>query len=392
MGIGNKIAGLVLLSILGSCQSARVGKQVNTKFTFDGYIKFEALVNDSIKGKFIYDTGASGLLLDSAFVSDKQKLIREIDTARIGGAGNRGYRKIKMIRNSLNISLGLHHVSFDSIPILNLEAVSNEKIAGLVGNNFINGGVLHISNTNLTLRIDTLANSEKYETCIPFEFERERIFIRPKVQLKGGTIIEPRLMIDLGCTDIMILNTPYYNKIRGHISDVIDYTILDAGVSGNSDGGEFRANQIQFAGYLIPQPVVSFSKDLHGAHSNTYYDGLIGNELMSRFDYAIDFKNEKLYLKSRRGYQRPFKSTVSGIYAIKDGDFAIVKCAYRQFAPYIDGLNIGDTIVSINNQPISKLSQKVFDRKFGKDNEELRIEFKKNGISRYVKYRKGQKI
>jgi len=370
----------------------RVGKREDVKFSFDGYIKFEALINDSIKGKFMYDTGASYLILDSTFISGRQKLLRNVDTARIGGAGNRGYHTVKMIRNPLVLSLGDHRVSFDSIPILNLEAINGEEIAGLIGNNFLKGSVLHINNTRSTLRIDTLIDATSYDIAIPFEFDKERIFIHPKIQLTGGGVLEPRLMVDLGCADIVILNTPYYNKIRSSISEAIDYSILDAGVSGNSEGGEFRAQQIQLASYSIPQPVISFSKDVYGALSNTYYDGLIGNELMSRFDYAIDFKHNKLYLKSRKDTHKPFQSTITGVYAVKDGDVAIVKCAYKQFAPFKSGLNIGDTIVSIDSKPIRKFSQKAFDKKFKKDRVDLLIGFKKDGLLKTVRYMKGQKI
>jgi hypothetical protein len=199
-------------------------------------------------------------------------------------------------------------------------------------------------------------------------------------------------MIDLGCVDMVILNTPYFNKNKLNISNIIDYSVLDFGVSGNSEGGEFRANQLILGNNEISNPVLSFSKDTAGALANSKYDGLLGNGLLDKFNYAIDYKNHLLYLNNNKRTTQQYKTTVSGLYVIKQNNIGIVKCIYKQFEPFKQGINIGDTIVKINNQSISSYTQKDIDDMLNSENKNIIIQVKKYNKLKTITYNAEKKI
>lgn len=387
-----RLFSILLIFLVVSCQNEKTANNNFVKYHYDGNIKIEAFINDSIKGLFIFDTGADGLYLDSSFVSENKSIVKSTDTAIIGGAGNSGNIKIIIINNSLEVSIGKQKMSFDTIPILKLERVNNQKIAGIIGNDFIKKGVLFINNSDTTLAIDTVVDSKKYQTGIPLEFSKGRFYLKVRIILSNGKILEPRLKLDLGCTDAIILNTPFFNKIKSNIPTFIDYAILDGGVSGNTEGGEFRAQQLKLGIKSVDLPIISFSKDTAGALASLKSDGLLGNGFLDRYNYAIDFKHNILYLNSTGKINKPYKSTVSGLYVVKQNDIAIVKCIYKQFEPFKQGVNIGDTIIKINSKDVSGLTQKQIDDILNAENKSIEIVTKHEDKLKHIKYKTEKKI
>lgn len=387
-----RLFSILLIFIVVSCQNEKTANNIFVKYHYDGNIKIEASINDSIKGLFIFDTGADGLYLDSSFVSENKSIVKSTDTAIIGGAGNSGNIKIIIINNSLSVSIGKQKMSFDTIPILKLERINNQKIAGIIGNDFIKKGVLFINNNDTTLAIDTVVDSKKYQTGIPLEFSKGRFYLKVRIILSNGKTLEPRLKLDLGCTDAIILNTPYFNKIKSNIPTFVDYAILDGGVSGNTEGGEFRAQQLKLGIKSVDLPIISFSKDTAGALASLKSDGLLGNGLLDRYNYAIDYKHNVLYLNSIGKINKPYKSTVSGLYVVRQNDIAIVKCIYEQFEPFKQGVNIGDTIIKINNKDVSGLTQKQIDDILNTENKSIEIVTKHEDKLKTIKYKTEKKI
>ena len=366
---------LFLIVIFGfiSFLSFSKGKK-EVPFQNDGYIYVEALLNDTIRGRFVFDTGASNLVLDSTFVSKHSSIIQnKLDTARMGGAGNSQAQQVLVINNPIKISLSSNNHTFSFAPILELTKLNGENIAGIIGNKFIGEKLLFINNENSTLKIDTTIDKGNYPISIPFEKEKNRIFVKTEIQLKNGKTIVPKLMIDLGSLDAITLNTPFYEIHKTEIENPYFYSMLHDGVSGKSDGGEFRATKLIFAKNEFLLPIISFSIDTLGAFSNTYYDGLLGNEIMKKFNYAIDYQNNILYLKRNKNFSNPFVSTLSGFYLEKKENIGIVKSLYYQSEAYKKGLRLNDVVTKLNNKAIADLSQKEIDTIISNKNNKLLI-------------------
>ena len=177
---------LFLIVIFGfiSFLSFSKGKK-EVPFQNDGYIYVEALLNDTIRGRFVFDTGASNLVLDSTFVSKHSSIIQnKLDTARMGGAGNSQAQQVLVINNPIKISLSSNNHTFSFAPILELTKLNGENIAGIIGNKFIGEKLLFINNENSTLKIDTIIDKGNYPISIPFEKEKNRIFFKEKRENK----------------------------------------------------------------------------------------------------------------------------------------------------------------------------------------------------------------
>ncbi len=364
------------------------------KFEKDGHFYIYAIINDSIEGRFVFDTGASGLYLDSTFVKKHNSIIKSIlDTARMRGAGATEYKQVLLVRDSVLISVGNYLHNFINSPILKLTDINGENIAGIIGNEFIKDQILIIDNDELTLTIDTVIDTKKYEITIPFKFNNGRIYLHTDLTMKNGETVTSKLLVDLGCSDAIILNTPYFKSLQKSVlpDNIVDYTILYGGaLGGNSDGGDFRISSIKLGTDIINNPIISFSKDTLGAFSKTDYDGLLGNEILDRYNYAIDYHTQKLYLTKNAKSKKIFKSSLTGFYAMKTNDVAIVMSVYYQSDACKNGIKLGDTIVEINDKKVKDLTGKEFYEEMNGEGKQIKVIVLRNEkpieISFYLKY------
>jgi len=350
---------------------------VDIPFEKDGCFYITAYLNDSVKGRFVFDTGADGLYLDSTFLTLHPSIVKvPVSTSKVRGAGNADYREVNLLKDSVKVTIGDSYVhTFTDIPVLKLDEINGEGIAGIIGNEFIKGKVLAVNNETSTLKILTEADKSEYESEIPFEYDDGRIYFRVKLNISGNDTIEPRLLMDLGCPETIILNYPYYNSVKEQIKNDVTYSILYGGIlGGNSHGGEFRALSVYLGNDKAVNPVISYSLDTLGAFSNARYDGLIGNTLLDRFNYAIDYNNSKLYLTKNKKFDEPYTSSLTGFYAMKRGNYAITMSIYYQSEAHQNGLQLGDTIIAVNKKPVRDMTDKELSKIMkGKDEVTLTI-------------------
>jgi len=347
--------------------TACTNKQNEVRFEKDGNFYIYAVLNDSIKGRFIFDTGADGLYLDSAFVKHHSSLITsKLDSANIQGAGATKLKQVYIITNPIKVDVGSYNYKFTNSPILKLENLDVDNIAGIIGNEFIKNQILVVDNSSLRLKIDTVVNSKEYEAIVPFDYINGRIYLKIDLEIKNNQIITAKLLMDLGCPDAIVLNTNYYKSLKDKNvlpPKVIDYTILHGGaLGGNCDGGDFRVLSVKIGHDRIRNPIISFSKDSLGAFSLKNYDGLIGNEILDRYNYAIDYRSHKLYLKKNTKSNKPFESSISGFYAMKKNNYEVVTSIYYQSDAFKNGIRLGDSIIYINNKKVQDLSDDEFQK------------------------------
>lgn len=360
-----------------------IASKNDVKFEKDGYFYINSSINDSIKGRFIFDTGANSSYLDSTFISKHTSIIKSaLDTARMRGAGATAYKQVLLIKDTIKIKVGSYSHSFTNSPILKLTDINGENIAGIIGNEFIKKQVLVIDNDRSTLKIDSIVNPAEYEYMIPFDYVDRRIYFNVAIEIREKELITARLLMDLGCSDAIILNSPYFKSLtnRGILPEkVIDHTILHGGaLGGNSNGGDFRSFSIKIGGYRINNPIISFSKDTLGAFSKTNYDGLLGNEVLDRFNYSIDYKDQMLYLTKNSKSRHKFNSTLTGFYALKMEEKATVMSIYYQSEAYKNGLELGDTIIAINNKQLANMTDKEFYKELKRKGKTIKLTILRN--------------
>ena len=95
--------------------------------------------------------------------------------------------------------------------------------------------------------------------------------------------------------------------------------------------------------------VISLSHNKYGVSSYDDYLGILGANIISRFNIILDYSSSVLYLKPNKNYANPFEFPLSGIKLRKVNDRIIIETVEETSPAYKKGIRKGDQLVSINN-------------------------------------------
>jgi len=95
--------------------------------------------------------------------------------------------------------------------------------------------------------------------------------------------------------------------------------------------------------------VVSLSHDKEGVSSYEDYLGILGGEIISKFNAILDYSSSILYLKPNSTFNEPFEFPLSGITLKKVADNIIIERVEQTSEAYQYGVRKGDQLISINN-------------------------------------------
>jgi hypothetical protein len=290
---------------------------------FLGCIRFRVLIGGIILGKvrlgdfpdslnFIFDTGCGGMSLDS-ITADRLKLVPHPSSMYIRGIA--GERKEELLEG---MRLHVGAVTLDSITmqVNNYEILSSlygEQIDGILGYTFF---------SRYLIRVD-------YDSC------RLDIYSKgPVTYPKGGYLLRPRLvglpMTPGRLNDARDINSQFYFDTGAGLCLLFSSEFTaDSAVFGPKKKRPVRAEGAGLGGKKEMQltTLKNFSiGPFRFHHIPTYvfddsYDvtnypqlgGLIGNDLLRRFNLILNYSKSEIYLMPNGAYYQPFDYSYSGL-------------------------------------------------------------------------------
>ena len=268
----------------------------------DNRIYVTAFVNGSDSLRFLVDTGASSIVLNTN--SPKLKcFIRGGEL--IGNLGTSGENVIEY-SNDNSVKVGTVH--YDNVGCAHIP-YPPEYWDGVIGLNGLSTFNIEINYDDFKIycypKDDTLT-VESSCVSLPFIYKYNVPFIRLPIKL-NGTLHNLLLEVDTGSDRVIDLNTPFVNKnnlLESQKPFAISHIV-------SSDGGDGELKNVFFdevivGQYIMPKVAGAFSTITSGMQSKVDVDGMIGNNFLKRFNMLIDFKNSKLYLQPNNFYYTPF--------------------------------------------------------------------------------------
>lgn len=123
---------------------------------------------------------------------------------------------------------------------------------------------------------------------------------------------------------------------------------------------------------------MNYSSDKKGALSMWGTLGLLGIQIIERFNLFFDFRFKKLYLKPNSRFKEHFYSNMTGISGrlSKTGnlDGYMVECVIENSPAQIAGIKVGDIITDLNGIKISSYSDTERRKLFQQDSLELNFD------------------
>ena len=321
-------------------------------FSYKRHICFDMVLRDSLPARMIFDTGANNLLLDSAFYAYHFAANGNLRKAMLGGAGN-GMEMANIDASGWNYMVGgkLHHEQM--AVVMNLRKIVGNDADGLFGLPFMQGKRVEFNYADGYMRF--LANEEEIAgdfvriDCKWLGDKKERMILPLSVTFANGYTFNGDFMLDTGMPGTLSLNSTTTGKLNAN--GVLDgggkFVYNVGGIGGSAVQNNVCALKITVGRHAINNVRISWSENRKGSLADERYDGLVGNELLERFDVIMDFAHWVIYLRPNRNFST-LQPNYFGIAFTPMADHWIVNGLLEGGNAEKAGLRRGDRIETIN--------------------------------------------
>lgn len=343
----------------------------------DGFITIKAKMNNIDKDyNFIFDTGATTMVSDSVAKELKLEYGKILVLKDANGSNVNG---MTYMANLSIRELDIKNIRINSSTLDIFKKKCNHKFDGIIGANVLKQGYYYFDAFTRKL---VITNQKDKLPLIKLQntVALKRKMGQPYIYVKGNS--NEWLLFDSGYANgnIMINNK---SKLINHNQKPIKqiYYPLKAMVSEEIKLGSFFNQKIQLGNFISIMPVVKYENG---------DNNLIGNQLIQNNDVIIDVRNKKFYITPFQK-QTANESIANINFVFKNNAIVVSKLAKNSSLQKM-GININDTIVSINNKSLEGITNACdFDQfisqiAINKQNEiKIEIKIKKNNkIEKYT--------
>jgi len=304
---------------------------------------------------FILDTGSGGISLDST-TAEYLKLNPVPSDRTIRGIA--GIRLVSFVNNeklklgALTIdSLDFHINNYDI-----LTAVYGERIDGIIGYSVLKRFIFKIDYDSS--RIDIYSKGT-------FKYPKGGYMFRPLIatlpiqsaRVKDDKTIQSRFLYDIGAGLCMMLSQDFIDDSMLLNKKRKLYNKEAEGLGGKIDMQMTVIKEVKIGPYRFRNVPVYIFKDEYNVTSYPFLGGIIGNDILRRFNCILNYDKRDFYLIPNSHYLEAFDYSYSGIELYYINGQIIVGDVAKDSPAEIAGLQEGDIVVSINNVFNQNLTQ-----------------------------------
>ena len=304
---------------------------------------------------FILDTGSSGISLDST-TADYLGLKPTPTERTIRGIA--GIRKVSFLFNQ---QLHFPGLSVDSLNFhINdygiLTAVYGERIDGIIGYSILSRYIVKLD-----------YDSMKLTFCTPgtIRYPRGGYLLKPTInqlmaqqlRVRDETAITSRFLYDMGAGVCMLLTKDF----------VADSTFIDKkkkrwikegeGLGGKIDMELMVMREVKLGPFRFRSVPVYIFDDENNVTSYPYMGGLIGNDILRRFNVILNYARSDIYITPNTHYGDSFDYSYSGVELYFLQGLIIVGDVAKGSPAEAAGIKEGDEVIAINNNFSQNLNQ-----------------------------------
>ncbi len=303
---------------------------------------------DSFKDtlNFILDTGSGGISLDST-TSDYFGLKPEPSARTIRGIA--GIRSVSFLNNrklhfpGLTIdSLNFHISNYDI-----LTAVYGERIDGIIGYSVFSRYIIKINYDSTNI---------EFWTKGAMKYPRGGHLLKPAItslpvqiaKVKDENAVETRFLIDLGAGLNVLFNRDFVKDSSLLKKTRKLYTKEAEGLGGKVDMHLTVMKEFRLGPYKFKNVPVNVFDDDYNVTSYPHLGGLIGNDLLRRFNVTINYDQKEIHLLPNSHFLDQFDYSYSGIELYMINGQIIIGDVAKDSPAEKAGLREDDVVVAIN--------------------------------------------
>lgn len=347
--------------------------KVEIPFEFkNNFIIVNLIFDDVFPLRFIFDTGSENTILVKKEFTDILNVSYEREF-KVLGADFEQELVAYLVRN---VNMDLSNLPGQNLDLLVLkddyfkfEEYTGLKIHGILGMDLFKVFTIQIDYQKRKLtfhRIENFTPPKKFK-ALPTQIHRNKPYLIAEAKIKNDTSTKVKLLLDTGASLSLLLHNNTAEALT--IPEKLIPGKIGNGLGGYIQGFVGRINRLSFDEYYFNSVITNFQEINHKVRNRVNFgrNGILGNELLSRFNVIFDIAHSKVYLKPIKRYNKYFKYDRSGVTLISSGK-ELNQFRVKELIPNSPataaGLQLGDLIISVNSIPLGKGDLKRITRKF----------------------------
>ena len=294
---------LVLTCSYTHAQENIVADTIHFEIGADNRIYVKAYINGDINTafRFLVDTGASDVVLNASLPSVMSKAEFKSEVKNTGATSSE-----IIPSTSNNQSLQIGHNKLEGLRFIAIK-YPPEAWDGVLGLSFLRNYNVAFNYDRKEMYLYKLGTMPK-DLKFPIKFKYiSSVPVIPVTVTINGTVHNLIVELDSGSDRVLDITTPYVNanNLRGQLPVFAISSISGTSAKeGNLENVCFDSAQI--GNTIFPLLPGAFSSLTKGIQASKEIGGIIGNNLLQRFNQFWDFSKNEVYLSVNNRFYMPF--------------------------------------------------------------------------------------
>lgn len=332
---------------------------------------------------FILDTGSSGISLDSTTAEYLQlKPVPSERTIR----GIAGIRKVSFLYNQqlkfpgLTVDSLNFHINNYGI----LTAVYGERIDGIIGFSILSRYIVKLDYDSMKLSFHSKGTIRYPRGGYLLKPVISQLVAQP-VRVRDDKTVNTRFIYDMGAGVCMLLSRDFISD-----SDFIDkrkksWIKEGEGLGGKIDMELMVIKEVKLGPFRFRNVPVHIFDDVNNVTSYPYMGGLIGNDILRRFNVILNYGKGDIYIIPNTHFIEPFDYSYSGVELYLMDGLIIVGDVAKGSPAEAAGLKEGDQVMAVNRNFSQNLNQ--YKISMQTPNEKVKIIYRRNGVINEIEFK-----
>jgi hypothetical protein len=332
---------------------------------------------------FILDTGSSGISLDSS--TAEYLGLKPVQTDRT----IRGIAVMKKVSFLYNRSLHFPGLSVDSLNFhINdysiLTAVYGEQIDGIIGYSLLSRYIMKLNYDSAHLSIWTNGTTRYPKGGYLLKPVFNQLVAQP-MRVKDTRAVTSRFLYDMGAGVCMLFNREFVDDSVFLDKKKKVWTKEGEGLGGKIDMELRVIREVKLGPYRFRNVPVYVFDDEFNVTNYPYMGGLIGNDILRRFNVILNYEKGDIYITPNSQFQQTFDYSYSGVELYLIQGQIIIGDVAKGSPAEAAGAKEGDEVLGVNKNFSQNLNQ--YKIALQVPNERVKIIIRRNGQIQEIEFK-----
>lgn len=303
---------------------------------------------------FVFDTGAGSTVLD-------KQIMKEVNV-EIAPEKEKMETSVNVVETdiSYNNSIKVNGLNLDGIKLY-IEDLSRlnsgpngEKVAGAIGFELLKNYVSFINYQDNYIELYAPGTTiyDSAEVLPIFLYEDQLPTFRATITTESGQTLPLNLVFDSGAGFTASLSSNFIRKynLDKDVKSKVQVPVIGGAASSSSVNYLSSVPQLSFGSFQFNRVPINFSTSTSGAMAQESIDGVIGMDLVKRFNVVFDYANKTMKLIPNTNINTPLNFNLTGLsFRTKDNQIVISNVINDSPAAK-SGIAIGDIVVAVDEK------------------------------------------